>query len=55
MEVSVTHHETFDPFVTCTEDHPVVETSVPLGSDFEPGRTYTVSVNSGEARSFVAR
>ena len=55
VEVSVTHHETVDPFVTCTEDHPVVETSVPLGSDFEPGRTYTVSVNSGEARSFVAR
>ncbi len=54
IDVSITHHEVTEPFVACTADYPVVETIVPLGSDFEPGKEYTVNVNSGTTRSFVA-
>ena len=54
-DVAITHHQVADPFVVCTADYPVVETIVPLGSDFEPGVEYTVSVNSETTRSFVAR
>ena len=51
----VTHHEVADRSVPCTADYPAVETSVPLGADFEPGVEYTVSVNSEAVKSFVAR
>ena len=54
-DVAITHHQVADPFAVCTADYPVVETIVPLGSDFEPGVEYTVSVNSETTRSFVAR
>jgi hypothetical protein len=42
IEVRVTHHEVADPFVICTADFPMVQTSIPLGplgSDSEPGVT----------------
>ena len=55
IDVAITHHQVADPFVTCTADYLVVETTVTLGSDFEPGMEYTVSVNSETTRSFVAR
>ena len=55
IDVAITHHQVADPFVACTADYPVVETIVPLGSDFEPGVEYTVSVNSETTRSFAAR
>ena len=55
IDVVVTHHEVVDQYVPCTADLPVVETSVPLGADFEPGVEYTVSVNSEKVESFVAR
>ena len=55
IDVVITHHEVADPFVACTEDYPMVETIVPLGSDLEPGEEYTVSVNSDATESFVAR
>ena len=54
IDVAITHHRVADPFVACTADYPVVETIVPLGSDFEPGLEYTVNVNSDTTRSFVA-
>ena len=54
IDVIVTHHQVADPFVICTADYPMVETTVPLGFDFEPGVEYTVSVNSDTTRSFVA-
>ena len=50
----VTHHEVVDPGVACTADYPIVETTVPLGSDFEPGKEYTVTVNSDVTLTFVA-
>ena len=55
IDVAITHHQVADTLVPCTADYPVVETTVPLGSDFEPGVEYTVSVNSEVVRSFVAR
>ena len=55
IEVIVTHHEVADQMVICTADYPAVETFVPLGTDFEPGVEYTVSVNSETVKSFVTR
>ena len=55
IDVAVTHHEVADLFVVCIADFPIVETVIPLGSDFEPGVKYTVIVNSDTTRSFVAR
>lgn len=40
---------------TVTADFPILETQVPLGSDFEPGAEYTVSVNDDASVTFVAR
>ena len=54
IEVAITHHEIADPSIFCTTDYPVVETSIPLGSDFEPGQEYTVSVNSKVSHTFLA-
>ena len=55
IEVDVTHHEVADPEVICTADYPIVETSIPLGSDFEPGVEYSITVNSETTETFVAR
>ena len=52
IDVVITHHEVTDPQAACTRDLPVVETTVPLGSDFEQGVEYTVSVNSETAGTF---
>ena len=53
--MAITHHEAAVPFVVCTADYPVVETIVPLGSDFEAGAEYSVTVNSETTRTFTAR
>ncbi|MDE2824122.1 MAG: YbaY family lipoprotein [Chloroflexota bacterium] len=55
IEVAITHHEVADQMVICTADFPIVETVVPLGSDFESGEKYTVRVNSDKVTSFVAQ
>ncbi len=55
IEVAITHHEVADPMTICTADFPIVETVVPLGSDFESGEKYTVRVNSDKVTSFVAQ
>ena len=52
IDVAITHHEVTDPQAACTRDLPVVETAVPLGSDFEPGVEHTVTVNSETAGTF---
>ncbi len=54
IDVVITHHEVADPLAACTRDLPVVETAVPLGSDFEAGIEYTVSVNSETVKTFAA-
>ena len=55
IEVAITHHEVADPMVICTTDFPIIETNIPLGSDFESGEKYTVRVNSDTVTSFVAQ
>ena len=55
IDVVVTHREVVEESVPCTADLPVVETSIPLGGDFEPGVEYTISVNSERVGSFVWR
>ena len=55
LEVIITHHEVADPSVFCIADYSLVETTVPLGSDFEPGVEYTVVLNSETERKFTAR
>jgi len=55
IDVVVTHHEVADPLTACTADYPIVETNVPLGSDFEPGREYIVRVNSDTVVTFEAQ
>lgn len=52
VEVKITHHQVSDPTVMCTKDFPITETLVPLGTEFEAGREYTVKVND-KARTFT--
>ena len=51
----VTHHEVADQEVVCTADFPIIETSVPLGSDFESGEEYIVRVNTDITVPFEAQ
>ena len=55
IDIIVTHHHVAAKNVICTTDYPIVETIVPLGSEFEPGMEYTVSVNGDTTTSFLAR
>ena len=55
IEVIVTHHEVADQEVLCTADFPIIETSVPLGSDFESGEEYIVRVNTDITVPFEAQ
>ena len=56
IEVALTHHWVTDPSVACASGwSALVETLIPLGSDFEGGQEYTVSVNSDMTETFVAR
>ena len=55
IDIIVTHHYVAAKNVICTTDYPIVETIAPLGSEFEPGMEYTVSVNGDTTTSFVAR
>lgn len=56
LDVVITHHEVVDPSVVCTADLPqILETDVPLGSEFNSGEEYTVNVNEDTSATFVAR
>ena len=56
IEVLITQHEITAQFVACTADFPIIETSVPLGSNFESGVEYTVVVNGDvTVETFVAQ
>ena len=55
IEVDVTHYEVGGSVMICTADYPVVETIIPLGSDFESGTEYTVTVNSETTETLVAQ
>ena len=55
IDVRITHHYVVAEGIACTTDFPIIETVVPLGSDFEQGVEYTVSVNGENSQTFVAR
>ena len=55
MNVLITHHQVSDPSIVCTADLPIMETVVPLGSNYEPGTEYTVTINSGATTTFTAK
>ena len=54
VDVTVTHLEVTG-LMPCTADLPVVATGIPLGSEFTPGKTYTVNVNGEVTNAFTAR
>jgi len=45
ITITVTNLEPADKDIACTEEYRTVMSNVPLGSDLDPGRTYTVLVN----------
>ena len=55
IEVTVTNLEVTADNVPCTLDLPLVRTTIPLGSDFQSGETYTVIVNNDVTEEFVAQ
>jgi hypothetical protein len=54
IEVTITNLEVADQNVPCTRDLPIDQTRIDLGSDFEDGATYTVSVNGDRKLTFTA-
>ena len=54
IRIEVVNWKPADGDIVCTDVYGTVETNIPLGSDFEPGRTYTVEVND-VTESFVAQ
>jgi len=55
IDLTVTHLEVPQDNVPCTRDLPVVETGVSLGSDFESGEEYKVTINGQVTEVFVAQ
>ena len=55
IDIIVTHHHVVAKEVICTADYPIVETIVPLGSEFKAGVEHTVRVNEEITQTFVAR
>ena len=55
IDVLITHHQVSYPDVVCTADFPEVETVVPLGSGYEPGAEYTVTINADTTTKFKAQ
>ena len=54
ISIEIINWEPADPRVACAEVYRVVETTIPLGSDFQSGSTYTVLVND-VTETFVAQ
>ncbi len=55
IAVEIFHYVYAGPGARCTMDWITDETLVPLGSGFQIGNEYTVTVNGGTTVSFVAR
>jgi hypothetical protein len=54
IRVTVTNLQPADKNVICAQVYGVKETSIPLGAEFEPGRSYTLVVN-GVTKTFTAK
>ena len=55
LELLITYHTVADSSAHCTKDYPIVETVVPLSSDFESGIDYAVSGNAEPGMKFTAQ
>ncbi|MBI4297681.1 MAG: hypothetical protein HY676_04040 [Chloroflexi bacterium] len=53
IEIEVLNWRPVDTGVLCAQVYGTVRTVIPLGSDFQPGTTYTIMVN-GVEKTFVA-
>ena len=55
--ISLTYHEVAqqEEPVICITDYPINEVTIPLESDFEAGKEYTVRINGKEELSFTAQ
>ncbi len=54
IRVPVTNLQPADKNVMCAQVYGIVETNIPLGAEFEPGRSYTFVVN-GVTQTFTAQ
>ena len=54
VRVEMTNWHPADPDLACAQVYGTVETSIPLGTNFESGKTYTVMVND-VTKTFVAQ
>ncbi len=54
IRVEMTNWKPADPEIACPATYETVETRIPLGSDFESGKTYAVVVND-VTETFVAQ
>jgi hypothetical protein len=54
IHIEIINWKPADPGVACAEVYRIVETTIPLGSEFESGSTYTISVND-VTETFVAQ
>jgi hypothetical protein len=54
IQIEVINWKPADESKACTEEYRTVEHNIWLGSDFEPGRTYTVIAND-VIEAFVAQ
>ena len=55
IQVIVTHLEVTGENVPCTRDLPVVETNIPLGSNFDSAQEYTITIVEEETLTFTAQ
>ena len=55
--ISLTYYQaaTQEEPMDCTDDYPIEEITIPLGSNFQSGREYKVVINGEEEASFVAQ
>lgn len=54
VQIEMVNWKPADPDVACAEIYGIVDTVIPLGSEFESGKTYTVDVN-GVTLTFTAQ
>ncbi len=57
IEISLTYHKVAqgEEPIMCIADYPIKEIAMPLGSEFEPGREYTLTLNGEEVATFTAQ
>ena len=57
IHILLTYHKVApaeEPII-CTADYPIKEITIPLGSEFEAGREYTVTIKGEEVATFTAQ